>query len=49
MSTYNEFDIYLDPQDNSTPESEADEDIVYISLDPDKTKHKAKMWKPVIF
>lgn len=42
-TSYKEFDLDLNPQKDNTLESKADEDVVYISLDPDKPECKAKI------
>lgn len=39
---YKEFDIPLDLQDDNSPYSKVDEDVVYITLDLDKPKRKAR-------
>ncbi|KAB2631132.1 disease resistance protein RPM1-like [Pyrus ussuriensis x Pyrus communis] len=40
--SYKEFDIPLDLQDNNSMYSKVDEDVVYIILNLDKPKRKAR-------
>lgn len=41
--SYKEFDLELDPQYDNTPESEVDEDAIYINLYLNKHKRKARI------
>ncbi|RXH71424.1 hypothetical protein DVH24_018779 [Malus domestica] len=43
QSNYKEFDLDLDPQDDGNLEFKADEDVVHITLDPDKLKCKTRI------
>lgn len=39
---YKQFDLDLDPQDNSVLKLNVDDDVVHISLDLDRPKQKAR-------
>lgn len=39
----NKFHLDFDYQDDNTPESKAEDDVVNISLNPDKLERKAKI------
>lgn len=41
--SYKEFDLDLNTQDDSIPESKVDKDVMYINLDPNKPKRKARI------